>query len=386
MRFAEAVGMTRPALGGAGEATAIGIEFEVEGGDRYQTAGRPPIARFDIKHDGSLRGVAFEFVSSVMSRAVAETAVPAFCAVAREYQFTYSTRTSTHIHVNVRDITCEAVALMVVAAAALECSLYRMCDVSRRINQFCVPLSQQATISSFVSGIVHDLPQYLRRPPHVRTQKPAIGKYSALSTHRLYDYGTLEYRVLHGTNDEVRVLLMIDALLAIKQWAVHSSAEEAAGLLLGKYSDIEDVIFGENLARRIRAASLGGALPSSEKDCVDIARAALLATKMNDSAGMQYPYDVREADGVPPMPARIREFTREYVGMPGIGSDMRRLLRGIKPGDTRFGFTRRQDDDTVYEHTLLVPYEPENSTWAMLASYKIAADTRADEVAFEIGV
>lgn len=168
-----------------------GVECEIEAVKNAMNA-----FTFSVKQDGSLRnkhapgGIGHEFISEPQPR---EDLVYNFNKLHSALQYyegedPFSSRTSTHVHVNCLPLEVETVRNIVLMYALFEEFFFLMVKPERRNNIHCVPLSE-TTVSNCYS-----------RP--LPTMVSSWSKYTALNLKPLAQYGTLEFRHLHGTKDE----------------------------------------------------------------------------------------------------------------------------------------------------------------------------------------
>lgn len=101
----------------------------------------------------------------------------------------FNHRCSMHVHINVSNLEMGQLHKLYVTYAMLEPYFFAWCDKDRRNNTFCVPLYiQQANWESLFVNL------------NTKESKRAL-KYLALANNHLEDYGTIEFRHMHGTKD-----------------------------------------------------------------------------------------------------------------------------------------------------------------------------------------
>lgn len=151
---------------------------------------------FQITTDGSLRnrhqpnGLGHEFISIPLKR---DELVNAFTKLQAGLKFhkdedPFSSRTSTHVHINCLNLELEQIKTIVLLYALFEEFFFSLVKPDRRDNIHCVPLTE-------TSMAIH----YSRPLPYMIQY---WHKYTAINLKRLQDLGTLEFRHLHGTGDE----------------------------------------------------------------------------------------------------------------------------------------------------------------------------------------
>ncbi len=140
-------------------------------------------------NDGSLRNEGLEYISVPMT---GKDLVIAFDMLHRNLDYfdkekAYSSRTSTHIHVNCLMMSANQVKQLILLYALFEEFFFHLAKPERRDNIHCVALTDT------------HLPHLYNRPLEYLVD--AWHKYTALNLKRLKDLGTVEFRHLHGTDD-----------------------------------------------------------------------------------------------------------------------------------------------------------------------------------------
>lgn len=196
-----------------------GVELEMEGRN-FPPEHRVP--GWKAVPDGSLRsGIEYVLAAPqgaiklkeslmVMKQAFEE------CSTKREYSF----RTSTHIHVNVSNLTMDQVKAILVLYYLFENQYTGFCAKHRQGNRFCLRLREAEAITGIVASFV--------QTGRVPSQEHA--KYMALNLATLSKYGTLEFRTLEGTDDWDRIYTWVRALLRLRK----------AGKEVGSIKDFKD--------------------------------------------------------------------------------------------------------------------------------------------------
>lgn len=164
--------------------TLFGIECEIE-----SIRGADGVT-WQITEDGSLRNNGREFISPPISR---DEAVDGFrnlhhCISISSSAPKFSDRTSIHVHVNCQNLEETVVRNIIYMYALYEEFFFRMATPDRRHNIHCVPLTETHLPSLYRMG----LPGMVER----------WHKYTALNIKPLSKYGTLEFRHMHGHDDE----------------------------------------------------------------------------------------------------------------------------------------------------------------------------------------
>lgn len=304
MQIAKLIG-SNPSPRPDGNPDCFGLEFEVEGFSgvvAYKGS-----TKFQAKEDGSLRNNGAELVTGALSLAEAEQAVRDFVQLQTSGKYVHSPRTSTHVHINVRDLLPHELTYFLAVLLALEPALLRLTSPLRRANNFCVPQSL--------------CPDERRRAVDMgagRVQLLRGEKYCAVGLHRLRDLGTVEYRALAGCQRPELVLCCIRVLLACKVYVRGADTQKVrAGV-----NDL-GIVLGAELYEELRSLQLSGEVPTPEYLCRDMAMKMLL--------------DLEEATPL------------LSVGAPSIPQALAQRLQELPLGGQAFGF-ERQGDELLHMH------------------------------------
>ena len=193
----------------------VGIEIEAEGknlkiidSDFWST-----------EKDGSLRGnfpeAAAEYVlRNPISRGSVEAALDELIEYQKNATFSFSFRTSVHIHINVGGLTEEQLRCFTYAYALLEEPLINFCGKARKANRFCLRIQDAERELLYLQNFYERGIEFLKN----------VGgdeiRYSAMNLAALYKYGSLEFRAMRGTLDKGVIKNWISALLAVKDWSI----------------------------------------------------------------------------------------------------------------------------------------------------------------------
>ena len=167
----------------------FGIECEIESVDRDNTSFLK-LPGVSVQDDNSLRNYGVELVWKA-PRTLADSLV-IFEKIHQNLAFynkdqRFSERTSTHVHMNVRNLTDEQALTLVHLYILFEECFFLHAEPSRRENIFCMPLTETHLPSIYNH---HHIVEYFQR----------WSKYTALNLKRMGDLGTIEFRHLHGTD------------------------------------------------------------------------------------------------------------------------------------------------------------------------------------------
>lgn len=151
------------------------------------------VGNFMGKKDGSLRNNGYEYVTSVARSR--EELVMEFKTLHAYLKFIkgdpFSHRTSTHVHVNVSSLKMSHVRNMLLLYSLYEEFFFSMVKPNRRDNIHCVPL----TDTYFPKNYGKTLPYIVE----------SWSKYTAFNLKPVQNFGSVEFRHLHGTGNAAEV-------------------------------------------------------------------------------------------------------------------------------------------------------------------------------------
>ena len=168
------------------KATYVGIECEIENVCNGTYFGIHDPYWHKTK-DGSLRNNGAEFISIPLKVTRVEQALNILFNQTLSKEVSYSTRTSTHVHINVRTLTLKQLESMVLTYMIFERALFNWIGNDRHKNIYCVPLHDVVLQRNFCKRVLDN---------NINWEK-----YTALNLRPIYEKGTVEYRHLEGTND-----------------------------------------------------------------------------------------------------------------------------------------------------------------------------------------
>jgi hypothetical protein len=224
----------------------IGIEIEVEGANRIDYHNDGKLWDYWAEHDdGSLRGAAREFV---LRRPIggADLAAAMEAMRGRLDKCNFSLRTSVHVHVDVRDITSQALYRFMLLYILLEELLFDLCGKHRASNNFCIA-SYHA--EGFLATLARISPTTtIRSLTAMNTQDM---RYSAMNLDAVRKFGSLEFRGHEGTGDVDRIMQWVNVLTHLKHYAVRTKRLE--DLITKASMDGPTLILGECLPANLVA-------------------------------------------------------------------------------------------------------------------------------------
>jgi hypothetical protein len=191
-----------------------GIEFENElDEDVRLSAVKQHLAMslgFNITRDGSLRGTGYEFVSRPLELAAMKSAVEALCTALAPEKWSYSRRTSTHIHINFADKKGPDLLKFLAVYWIMEPCLFLLVKPHRVGNTFCVPTT--TTRDTLITELSRD---YTIRSIAAEDHY----KYESLNLSPLFKYGTAECRIFHSSFNAKEVNGWLDILNGIVKFS-----------------------------------------------------------------------------------------------------------------------------------------------------------------------
>lgn len=194
-----------------------GIEIEVENcRDAINDNGY-----WGVKADGSLRNNGIEFVSRPLIGAAIDEAVNHFWDKELRDNWSFSQRTSIHVHVNAMDMTFEQLSSLLFLYCAVEEMLFDFAGQDRVGSIFCIPLTQTV----YPTTLIHHIMKY--NASVLSTWE----KYSALNLSRLKQIGTVEFRQFPGTRDKAKFIYWLRIIQALFQYVRNHSLDQVLHLL-----------------------------------------------------------------------------------------------------------------------------------------------------------
>jgi len=258
MNISEVFGVSPPkvaAYTGTAVTTAInpdlviGLELETENcqihsGTFYAKLCGP--LNIMVEHDGSLRGVAYEFITAPMRSQDAIGCLGEFFNKSKFIDDNYSDRCSVHVHVNCTDMTLEQITNVALLYTTIEEILFEFVGGNRDTNIFCIPWNQCRQHFDLVHRFLNDTSYTLRN----------WNKYTALNLIPLSSQGTIEFRQLHGTSDMAKITTWINIIGAIFAYA----KSVQLNTLIARIKELNTSSFYEMFFNDV----LGGQLPYNE--------------------------------------------------------------------------------------------------------------------------
>lgn len=194
----------------------FGVEIECEG----VNLPFPPPVRWRGENDGSLRGVFPHTKCEYVFKAPVSYALAVKNIENLNNSFernrsvlNFSFRTSTHVHINVQDLTWGEYLAFIYTALLMENVLSRFCGEERENNRFCLRLQDAESFSNnldrLFGGEVGDLFDISNEDL----------RYSFINLAATPKYGSLEFRGMRGTTDVEVLKVWLKALHNMKMFA-----------------------------------------------------------------------------------------------------------------------------------------------------------------------
>lgn len=229
----------------------VGIEHELEGA--RDSNFREEFTDWDAIRDGSLRNGGIEYVlKRPLSGQELITAIRTIDTYvgAREH-IVSNERTSTHVHVDVRDMTAQQLLMFFVVYTTYEQVLFSLCDDSRTENNFCVPVRKNG-------GVIKRMRSLAKEPTsghHIQQLGNSTYRYAAMNMASLPRFGSLEFRMRETLTDTSQLIDWINVLLSIKEFAVEHGDDSVTDAVtrMGTMNPLEltTFIFGDDLGGKI---------------------------------------------------------------------------------------------------------------------------------------
>lgn len=184
----------------------LGVEVEVEFNENCEV---PIVKGWVREYDGSLRGYSAEYVfAGPAEREEALKRIDALYYALDHSKIKDSTRTSTHVHINVQSCSEAEILNMVFIYWIFEKELMQIfCEKERVGNLFCLDLQHG-----------EDLLERIKR--FISGHGNVFERYASVNLASLYKYGSIEFRALQGFPSIEILYRWIDVLLSIRDFGL----------------------------------------------------------------------------------------------------------------------------------------------------------------------
>lgn len=202
----------------------IGVELELEGINDEMDSYRS--SYWNVTNDGSLNesGREFIFKKPFGGKSVI-TALNSFNRVIEERGINpiINVRTSTHIHIDTRDLSYEEYFSFILLYLIFEHTLFTYCGREREGNQFCKPLYELDTIEKLALSFqfndgTHSGRKYGREKLALTIHNLQRNKYCAMNLGATLSFGSIEFRMHEGEYRKEKILNWINILLSMKEY------------------------------------------------------------------------------------------------------------------------------------------------------------------------
>lgn len=222
----------------ADKKTRVGIEVEVENVSHINI--NIPLCFWMVTEDGSLRNHGKEFKSFALPLSNAQLALEQLFAGLNP-DIDFSSRTSIHVHVDVRGLSISQLLTLLFVYATMENLLFKFVGANRRNNIFCTPITE----TSLFSGL--DIRKKSSLQNHF---KHMWQKYSALNLLPIAMFGTVEFRQMPGTSDVTKLCIWLDLLSRMRLFAYRNDLTSVLSTIselntTSQYRKFVEAVFGD---------------------------------------------------------------------------------------------------------------------------------------------
>jgi len=229
----------------------VGIEVEVESLRDFQG----DFVYWQDKEDGSLRDNGREFVTHPIPAShvpLALTELKCFLDVVNP-KHSFSTRTSVHVHLNVRDLSFKQLHVLSIVYMLFEKAFYKFAGRDRNKNIFCVPHADSIdyyTVAKAMEMSSKEDDMSIDDLLTLRRMFDNCRRYVGFNVKCIPTYGTVEFRHLPGTMDIERITTWINLILSLKKYVMENSYEQVLDSCLtinttSQYEQLLSSVFGE---------------------------------------------------------------------------------------------------------------------------------------------
>lgn len=184
----------------------IGIEVEVENVTRVNYLHEA----WQSKADGSLRNNGIEFITLPSRACDAPILLESLMKRTLNADCCFSPRTSVHVHLNFLDNTNDDLTSFLALYSVYERLFYKFVGRQRIKNIYCVPITETALLSLSARKNTVSIKDWQ--------------KYTALNLKPLEQFGTIEFRHMHGTPDVTKLCVWIDLITKLKAYCLEEGS------------------------------------------------------------------------------------------------------------------------------------------------------------------
>lgn len=230
----------------------VGIEIEVESLRDY--AG--DFIYWEDKEDGSLRDNGREYVTHPIPAGRVPEALYELEGFLDEVnpKHSFSTRTSVHVHLNVRDLSFKQLHALSIVYMLFEKAFYKFAGRDRSKNIFCVPHADSIdyyTVARAMLMASKEDDMSIDDLITLRRMFEGCRRYVGFNVKSIPQYGTVEFRHLPGTINVARITTWINFILSLKKYVMENSYEQVLDSVLtinttSQYEQLLSCVFGEH--------------------------------------------------------------------------------------------------------------------------------------------
>lgn len=209
-----------------------GVENELESCSVFMNR---TLAMWSKIHEGSLRGDAgYEYILSqpLAGQELMESLYALEAAITKQGIVPdVNIRTSTHVHINVRNFTLEQITNMLCTAISVECLLMNYVGKERENSSYAIPFSRRSVELQHIARLAA-----LRKETSAMLLKNTLAgvvrqmcKYSSVNLSNLLTLGTIEFRMRGGCFRTAETLEWINIIHKIVRYSIEQ--EEAPEML-----------------------------------------------------------------------------------------------------------------------------------------------------------
>lgn len=226
----------------------MGIELEYEGMDlSVVSQAFADSRRIRVIQDHSLKhkGVELIFRQAMCGDLVVKALDEVFNALKAKKQEPYlkGNRCSTHVHINVTDLTVPELKNFILFSYLCEPALLDTCSKDRRHNSFTVGIERTRDFDWILANIQDNNLQF----------NVDMAKYRAIGLNSLYSLGSLEFRMFNGSCDQGQILDWINFIQEIKHIA--TTRGDMRQLVLSIMRSDPETVLNAVFKRKIKLSS-----------------------------------------------------------------------------------------------------------------------------------
>jgi len=238
----------------------VGIEVELE---NFRFKKECELTYWRAEHDGSLRDGGIEFVlRQPLTGHDLEVAIEELYSKVLTANYKVSPRTSTHVHIDARDLSVEHMKRLVFVYSMMERFIYDLVTPDREYSFYCTPLYRSSQNRRSIAKALDKLS--FRSCP----------RYSGINLRALERYGSIEFRMHQGLTDTTDLKRWIKLLLKLRS-GTKAFEDVPMEHILKMYSEnsaqhIMEQVLGEELYRELVQDSYNDRLKESMRSAQDL--------------------------------------------------------------------------------------------------------------------